>query len=96
MEEILEIHEYGKTSKRRQADRKVIEQEDMIACKEGNVIRNDRQKFSKLKGSHRVVNEINKAKNIQYTRVTKNKDKSDYALVEKVIDKKTEALFQKW
>ncbi len=49
-----------------------------------------------MSGSHRVVNEINKVKDMQYSKVSKNKDKSDYALVEKVIDKKTEALFQKW
>ena len=49
-----------------------------------------------MSGSHRVVNEINAAKNIQYSKVSKNKDRSDYALVERVIDKKTEALFEKW
>jgi serine/threonine-protein kinase RIO1 len=96
MEQILEIHEYGKSAKQRQLDRKEFQKEDQIAGKEGNILKNDRQKFSKMSGSHKVVNEINKAKNIQYTKVSRNKDKDDYALVEKVIDKKTEAMFARW
>lgn len=44
-----------------------------------------------------MFNEINAMKKIQYTtKTSKNKDKSDYAIVEKVIDKKTERLFEKW
>lgn len=58
---------------------------------------NDRQRFSKMQGDQRVFNEINAMKKIQYTtKTSKNKDKSDYAIVEKVIDKKTERLFEKW
>lgn len=96
MEEILEIYEHGKNVKRRQLDRAAHEAEDKVAGKVGNIMKNDRQKFSKMSGSHQVVNEINKAKNIQYTKVSRNKDKKDYALVEKVIDKKTEAQFFRW
>lgn len=96
MEEILEIHEYSKNAKIRQKERKIYEAEDKLANKEGNVIKNERQKFSKMSGSHKVINEINKVKDIQYSKVSRNKDRSDYALVEKVIDKKTEALFEKW
>jgi serine/threonine-protein kinase RIO1 len=35
-------------------------------------------------------------KDINYSKVSRNKDKSDYSVVEKVIDKKTEYLFEKW
>ena len=60
-------------------------------------LNNDRQRFSKMQGDQRVMNEISAMKKIQYTtRSSKNKDRNDYAIVERVIDKKTERLFDKW
>ncbi len=42
MEEILEIHEYSKNARTRQQERKILDQEDKHASKEGNIMKNDR------------------------------------------------------
>lgn len=50
-----------------------------------------------MQGDQRVMNEITAMKKIQYTtKTSRNKDRNDYAIIEKVIDKKTERLFEKW
>lgn len=73
-----------------------MEEDELVADREF-ATRNDRQKFSRMQGDQRVMNEITAMKKIQYTtKSSKNKDKSDYAIVEKVIDKKTERMFEKW
>lgn len=52
--------------------------------------------FSKVTGLHVVKNEIRKAVDKTYTGSNKVKDKSDRQVVEKVLDKKTERMFEKW
>lgn len=54
------------------------------------------KKFEKLKGSHKITNEIKKSLKMQYSKKSKNRDKSDFSTVEKVIDQKTEILLEKW
>lgn len=54
------------------------------------------REFRELQGSHTVKNQIKKAVNNSYKGISKDKDKSDYSVVEKVIDQKTERLFGKW
>lgn len=52
--------------------------------------------FQTLGGSHRVKNEIKKVIHKSYMGTKRDRDKSDHSVVEKVIDKKTEALFKRW
>lgn len=54
------------------------------------------REFRDLQGSHTVKNQIKKAVNSGYKGKSKDKDKSDFSVVEKVIDPKTERLFAKW
>lgn len=54
------------------------------------------REFKNLQGSHSVKNQIKQAVNISYKGISKDKDKSDFSVVEKVIDQKTERLFAKW
>ena len=54
------------------------------------------KKFEKMKGSHKIQNEIEHSIKLSYIKKSKNKDKSDYSTIEKVIDPKTEQLLQKW
>lgn len=99
MEDILEIHQEIRirhNDKYRREERKKHQQEDYESRQNPNIMDNERQQFTKLQGSHAITNEIKKMKDITYSKVSRNKDKSDYSVVEKVIDKKTEILFEKW
>ena len=55
-----------------------------------------KSEFKSVKGSQAVKNQIKKAIDMSYKGKTKDKDKSDRSVVEKVIDKKTEKQFEKW
>lgn len=57
---------------------------------------NESSKFENLLGSHKVGNEIKSSIKISYSKRSKNRDKSDFSTVEKVIDQKTEQLLEKW
>lgn len=54
------------------------------------------KRFENLKGTHKIGNEIKSSIKISYSKTARNKDKSDYSTVEKVIDPKTEQLLEKW
>lgn len=58
--------------------------------------KHESQKFENLQGSHKVGNEIKSSIKISYSKKSKNRDKSDFSTVEKVIDAKTEQLLEKW
>ena len=98
MEDLLEAHQKTKTKnvKQRKRERKELADEDDDVNRENGAMTNERQKFKNMDSSQKVFNEINEMKKMQYSKVSRNKDRSDYALVERVIDKKTEYLFQKW
>ncbi len=74
------------------------EKSRLVVDSRGNVqvVQAEKSAFKSLQGSHAVRTQITKVIHETYRGKKKNKDKSDHSVVEKVIDRKTEKLFEKW